>query len=119
MRSCASILSPGQQKRIILKGMRTAVFIVALFLSLSSFAYAASTGTDFSDQSLFLSSSAVTEGETVTVYTNVVNNSSSAFSGSVSFLDGPIEIARIPVNLPAGESHTYSSDWQPRAGVQS
>ncbi len=86
--------------------------LVLSFLLLPSLAFAAG----FAKDSLFLSKSPVTEGETVKIYAIVANPSSAAFKGSVVLSDGSQKIASVAVSMDAGSTQTASAPWTPLAG---
>ncbi len=88
--------------------------LVALsFLLLPSLTFAAG----FAKDSLFLSKSPVTEGETVKIYAVVANSASTAFKGSVVLSDGGQKIASIDVTMDAGATQTTSAVWKPLSGT--
>lgn len=92
--------------------MRVGSSIVALFLFVPFFAYAAG----FAKQSMFLSQSTVTEGETVFIYAVVENVSPNNFSGTLKFSDASGPIGQTLVTLKAGVADTVSVTWTPKAG---
>lgn len=85
-------------------------FLVALLLLFPSVALAAG----FATQSIFLSQSPVTVGNTVRVHATISNDAATSFSGSVSLLDGPASLGSVPVTLPAGAAVTISANWTPQ-----
>lgn len=88
------------------------VFFTALFV-LPSLSHAAG----FASQSIFLSRSSVTEGETVIVHVIVENNDATTkFSGSLTLAEGEHQIGTVPVTLAAGEADVASVSWKPAAG---
>jgi len=88
-----------------------ASFLFALLFGASQ-AYAAS----FAKQSMFLSQSTVTEGETVFIYAVVTNDSPQYFSGTLKFADGSGPIGSASVGLKPGVASTVSVAWKPSAG---
>ncbi len=74
-------------------------------------------GAGFAKQSLFLSQSTVTEGDTVLIYT-VVSNDDPAhkFAGTLVFTDAGKAVGTVPVALAAGKASTVSVSWEPTAG---
>ncbi len=70
----------------------------------------------FAKQSLFLSESTVTQGDTVDIYAVVDDETPYAFSGKLQFSDdiGPIGDAAVKLN-PGGAT-TVSVSWKPTAG---
>lgn len=73
----------------------------------------------FAKQSLFLSRTDVTEGDTVQLYANINNESQTKFDGGLSFYDSDTKIGAVPVTLAAGEAETASVSWKPAAGTRS
>ena len=73
--------------------------------------------TGFAKDSLFLSRSPVTAGQSVHIYAIVANDGTSAFSGSVVLSDGSQKIASVPVSITAGGTQIASAPWTPDAGV--
>lgn len=71
----------------------------------------------FSSQSLFLSKSTVTEGETVLIHAVVKNDAGVAFTGTLTLTEGDTRIGSVPVSLAAGEAQTASVSWRPSAGT--
>lgn len=71
----------------------------------------------FAKNSLFLSKSSVTEGETVLIHAVVSNEASSPFSGSLIFSNDTGTIGSAPVSLGAGEAQTASVSWKPVSGT--
>jgi hypothetical protein len=70
----------------------------------------------FAKQSLFLSKSSVTEGDTVLVHAVISNDATTKFTGTLTFTDGSAAIGSVPVSLSAGESSVFSVSWKPDAG---
>lgn len=91
---------------------KTRALLVLFCLLLPSGAFAA----QFAKQSLFLSKTGATEGETVLIHAVVSNNNSSEFSGTLLFTDGLNSIGSVPVALAAEESAVASVSWKPAAG---
>jgi hypothetical protein len=85
---------------------------IAVLLLLPSLALGAS----FAKQSLFLSKSAVTEGETVLIHAIVSNDSATKFSGTLKLSDETGAIGSVPVALSAEEAQAVSVSWKPSAG---
>jgi hypothetical protein len=85
--------------------------VIVGFLLLPSLAL----GAGFVKQSLFLSKSPVTEGDSVRIYA-VLSNSAAAFAGSVVLSDGDAKIGSAPVSIAAGGAQTVSVPWKPLAG---
>lgn len=83
-----------------------------LTLAVPSLALAAG----FAKESLFLSKSPATEGETVYIHAVVANDSTSAFIGDVIFEEADAPIGTVPVSIPAGGAETASLSWSPKAG---
>lgn len=76
-------------------------------------------GAGFAKQSLFLSQSSVTAGETVLIHAVVSNDTSQKFVGSLDFTDNTQAIGNVPTTLLAGEATTLSISWKPSAGTHS
>ncbi len=90
---------------------KTAVVFMLLLLP------ALASGAGFAKQSLFLSKSSVTEGETVLIHAVVNNDATEKFAGSLIFSDNSSRnIGSVPVSLAAGESSVVSVSWKPAAG---
>jgi len=87
-------------------------FVAGLLFLLPTLALAAG----FANQSIFLSKSAVTEGDTVKIYAVLSNNASAAFVGSVVLSDGGTKIGSTSVSIAAGGSQIVSIGWKPTAG---
>ncbi|OGC86946.1 hypothetical protein A3D70_01950 [Candidatus Adlerbacteria bacterium RIFCSPHIGHO2_02_FULL_54_18] len=90
--------------------------VVALGVAAFMLAPAVAFGASFAKQSLFLSRSAVTEGETVLINAVVNNDSTAAFSGTLLFAEGTSAIGTVPVTLAAGEAQAVSVSWKPAKG---
>lgn len=92
-----------------MKRMVTVLCAITLFPSIAL-------GAGFAKQSLFLSKSAVMEGETVLVHTIVSNESSSKFAGTLTLTEEEKKIGTVPVTLGAQEAQAISISWKPAAG---
>jgi len=93
------------------------IAIGALFIFLfPAFVSAASQGAGFAAQSIFLSRTPVTEGESVLVYASVTNPSGDSFQGTLVFKDTSREIGSVSVSLSSGEARLVSISWTPAAG---
>lgn len=90
--------------------MRTAAVVVLLMLPTLAL------GVGFAKQSIFLSKSSVTEGDTVLIHAVVANDAAGTFSGSLVLRDGEEKVGTVPVNLGAGEAFAGSVSWKPLAG---
>lgn len=98
---------------------RKAIFALLLAASLAGgpTAFPASAhAAQFAKQSLFLSQSSVTEGETVLIHAVVSNDTANAFAGTLAFSDDGAAIGSVPVTLKAGEGAVMSVSWKPAAG---
>jgi hypothetical protein len=73
-------------------------------------------GAGFAKQSIFLSRSSVTEGDTVRIHATVSNDAASSFTGNVMLLDGTASIGSVSVTLAAGAAQAISANWAPTAG---
>ncbi len=71
----------------------------------------------FAKESLFLSKTPVTEGETVFIHTVVRNDAAAAFSGEVIFKNGETRVGAVSVNLASGGADAVSVSWQPSVGT--
>lgn len=85
------------------------VFVLLLLPALASAA-------GFAKNSLFLSRTSVTEGETVLIHAVVNNDAATAFAGTLRFSEGAMAIGSVPVSLDAGEAAAVSVSWKPSAG---
>ncbi len=88
---------------------------VLILLMFPTFSFAAS----FAKQSIFLSRSSVTEGESVLIHAVVSNDESTTFKGSLVLRDGEEKIGTIPVTLESGKAIAVSLSWEPAAGKRS
>lgn len=70
----------------------------------------------FAKQSIFLSRSTVTEGESVLIHAVVSNDESITFKGSLILRDGDEKIGTVPVTLESGKAIAVSISWEPAAG---
>jgi hypothetical protein len=70
----------------------------------------------FAKQSLFLSKTPVTEGETVLIHAVVANESNVKFDGDVVFKDGTTKIGSVAVTIAPGGANAVSVSWKPPAG---
>ncbi len=87
--------------------------IFALVIALLPFsAHAAG----FAKQSLFLSKTPVTEGDTVLIHAVVSNDAASSFSGNVVFKEAADTIGSVAVTIAAGGANAVSVSWKPLAG---
>ncbi len=73
-------------------------------------------GAGFAQQTIFLSKSSVTEGDTVLIHTVVQNDSVATFPGNLVIKDGDTKVGAVPVTLDAGEAQAVSVSWKPTAG---
>ncbi len=89
-------------------------FAVALLTALLPLIVSA---TGFAEDTLFLSKTSVTEGETVLIHTVVANDSDKALEAKVTFSAGDMEVGSVPAKLKAGEAATVSLSWKPEAGT--
>lgn len=105
-----------------IKDMRKPLHLLG-FLLLSSLIVAgyprAALAAGFAQQSIFLSKSSVTEGDTVLIHTVVQNDSTAKFSGNLVIKDGDAKVGSVPVALDAGEAQAVSVSWKPTAGSHS
>lgn len=67
----------------------------------------------FANQSIFLSKSPVTEGESVRIYATVSNPASDTFKGSVLISENGETIGTMPLTLTTGGAQTVSVVWKP------
>lgn len=90
----------------------------AIFAGAAAFLIAPSLvlGAGFAKQSIFLSRSSVTEGETVLIHATVNNDATAAFAGTMVFSEGSTKIGAVPVSLDPGEAGAVSVSWKPSAG---
>lgn len=92
--------------------MRIASILLGLLLITPFSAGAAG----FAKDSLFLSKSPVTEGETVFIHAVVANETGSSFTGNVVFKDGETRVGAVAVTLSPGGAQAVSVSWQPTGG---
>ena len=88
---------------------------VALLITIATYPGAAS-ATGFAKESLFLSKTPVTEGETVLIHAVVANDTTTPFSGEVVFKDGVATIGTVRATIAAGGATAVSVSWKPSAG---
>lgn len=70
----------------------------------------------FAKQSLFLSKTPVTQGDTVLIHAIVSNDATTKFSGTLTLHDEAGAIGSVPVSLAAGEAGVVSVSWKPSGG---
>jgi hypothetical protein len=103
--------------------MKSVLFAATLLVSLPVFALAvypeAAAAAGFAKQSLFLSKTPVTEGETVLVHAVVANDATAKFTGDVVFKDGEAKIGSVAVTIAPGGANAVSVSWRPVAGTHS
>ena len=92
--------------------MKFLVLSALVLLSLPLLASAAG----FAKESLFLSKTPVTEGETVLIHAVVKNESNVKFTGEVIFKDSEIKIGSVAVAIAPGGANAVSVSWKPTAG---
>lgn len=89
------------------------ILIPALLLLIpTSFVF----GAGFAKQSIFLSRSSVTEGESVLIHAVVSNNDPATFKGKLELRDKDEPIGTVPVSLESGKAIAVSVSWEPTAG---
>lgn len=71
----------------------------------------------FAKQSIFLSTTAPVEGQTILIHASVSNPATTTFSGTLVVKDEASEIGRVPVKLDAGGADDVSVSWKPTAGT--
>jgi hypothetical protein len=95
-------------------------FALALLILLPAAAFGVypeiARGAGFAKQSLFLSKSPVTDGDSVRIYAVLSNSATSSFTGSVVVNDGDTKIGSAPVSIAVGGTQTVSVAWRPSAG---
>ena len=89
-------------------------FVLAALIILAP-AIASAAG--FAKESLFLSKSPVTEGETVLIYAVLANDTTEQFKGEVRLRSGDTAVGTVSAVLAAGEARTVSVSWSPKAGT--
>jgi len=92
-------------------GMRQ-VFIIGLLFLAPITALAAG----FAKESIFLSATNPVEGNTLLIHAIVLNESSVAFTGELSFMEGVSAVGSVPVSLAVGEAQVFSVSWKPTLG---
>ncbi len=85
---------------------------LALVIILPFSAHAAT----FAKQSLFLSKTPVTEGDTVLIHAVVANDGTAKFDGDVVFKDADTKIGSVAVSIAQGGANAVSVSWKPAAG---
>ncbi len=90
-----------------------AVFATLLALAVLPLSVSAA---GFARESLFLSKTPVTEGETVLIHAVVNNDTAAKFDGQLVFSDESGSIGSVPVTLGAKEASVVSISWKPLAG---
>ncbi|HVV14942.1 MAG TPA: Ig-like domain-containing protein [Candidatus Paceibacterota bacterium] len=70
----------------------------------------------FAKESLFLSKTPVTEGETVLIHAVVANEGADKFTGSVKFADEGVTIGSVAVTISPGGAAATSISWKPGPG---
>lgn len=99
-------------KQILISG------IVGL-LSIPGVLFAATPYTGFVEQPIWFSSDAFIEGETISIYTAVVNGSDKTLAGTVEFFDGQTILGSRAISVPAKSVKQVSIDWKVTAGTHS
>src|ERR1700674_4005698 len=92
---------------------RLGTMLVCVFISIPLMAHAAG----FAKQSIFLSKSSVTEGDTVRIHATVSNDATAQFVGSVVLKDGDAKLGTAALPLAVGAAQAISVTWTPSAGV--
>lgn len=101
-------------KRLIGKGWLGSALLLSLLVS-PSMAFAAEFG--FPTPSVWVSKESLIAGETVSVYTVLVNTSDATFSGMLEFQDNGTVIGSAPFTItPPERSKTVMIDWIATAG---
>src|SRR5688500_6992442 len=88
-------------------------WVLSLLCVLPSVAFA---GTGFVEDSIWLSRTTITEGESVIIYAALVNNDTSPFTGTARFSEGTQEIGRVPVSVETDEATVVSISRKPDSG---
>jgi hypothetical protein len=92
--------------------MKAVLIALFGFMLVPSLAMAAG----FAKESLFLSKTPVTEGETVLIHAVVANDGSTKFDGEVVFSDSDVKIGAVAVTIAPGGAQAVSVSWKPIAG---
>ena len=92
--------------------MKYVWFLALVVVLFPTYASAAS----FAKQSLFLSKTPVTEGETVLIHAVVSNDAATSFSGDVVFKEADQKIGSVAVTIAPGGANAVSVSWKPAAG---
>ena len=98
--------------------MKYHLFSLLLFL-VPLFASAETISAGFPSQSVWLSTTNVTAGETITIYTVLYNSSDSVLKGTLVFSVDGTSINSEPFELPAGQTKIESAEWKATAGSHS
>lgn len=70
----------------------------------------------FAKESLFLSKTPVTEGDTVLIHAVVANENAEKFAGKVVFKEGEDALGTVAVAIAPGGANTVSLSWKPASG---
>lgn len=70
----------------------------------------------FAKDSLFLSKTPVTEGETVFIHAVVANEGQTSFEGQVVFKDSDTDLGAVSVEIQPGGAQAVSVSWKPTSG---
>jgi hypothetical protein len=89
------------------------LFFGAVLFAMPSMVFAAG----FAKQSIFLSTNAPVEGQTVLIHASVSNPTSAKFTGKLKVRDASVDIGSVPVTLDAGAADDVSISWKPTAGM--
>ncbi len=73
-------------------------------------------GAGFAKDSIFLSRTPVTEGQSVRIYAVVSNTETTAFTGTLVFYDNKVKLSSSNISLAAGATQTASASWTPTGG---
>ncbi|HWB33726.1 MAG TPA: Ig-like domain-containing protein [Candidatus Paceibacterota bacterium] len=90
---------------------------IGLLIVLLTLLPATASAAGFAKESLFLSKTPVTEGDTVLIHTVVSNDTGVSFAGEVVFTDGSTKIGGVSVTIAAGGANAVSVSWKPSAGT--
>jgi hypothetical protein len=98
--------------------MRFPVFAaIALALSFPLFALADTVSGGFPSQSLWLSKTSLTEGDSVQIFAPIYDSGTGKIQGDVVFLVDDTEIGSVRFSLDAGESKIASLSWSAKEGA--
>lgn len=98
---------------------RFLVELLCVILVAPAFAFASDMPAGFAPGAVWLSKTALEDGQSVQFYTVLYDSASDAIAGNVSFLVDGSSISSQPFELAAGTTKIVSTTWKAAAGVHS